>query len=193
MKKKLFLAIFLPLLFLLFSSFGYPQDTTTGKVAKEDSLYIKFQNPNITVNDTRNLDIMQSMIDRNLQTDSEVASAIRELNVFLPYIVESQERRYESALDYLSRTSGQPTNKIIKYIRQKRLIEAIQSVVLMTYILFNFLYIIVYTNEDWRKYLSKIVSVATLGVLLYIVLSTFLSAVVFGQMTDFYSLMQLIE
>jgi len=201
MSKKWFLTLIFPFLFVILSGFGTvkPQDSVyVGGRQGSDSLAldvnIKFNNPNVVVSDERDFAAFKRLFDEQKESDNAIANAITEISGYLPYMVENQERRYESAMDYLTRKSGYPANDIEKFIKQKRLSEIINATVIITCLLFLIAHVMVTiasTTMDWRIFLTKVSGIVLAIVLLYNTLEPLLHSFLFPESHRFYALMTL--
>ena len=112
MKRKWFLTFIFPFLWCILSGFNPPQDQKQVEtITKSDSVTVNltFQNPqlDLVVKDQRSMDAIQEIIKGIKDSDNAVANAINSVkDGYLSVAERDQERRYESAMDYLIRKSS---------------------------------------------------------------------------------------
>ena len=195
MSKKWFLTLIFPFLFVILSGFGYPQENVEKKTQSDSTtITLKFQNPNLKIVDERNLDLITKFIEERDASENAIAGAINQVSGYLPYMVENQERRYESAMDYLERTTLYSTNEIEQFIKQKRFSEMLASIVLITSLILAYLYIVIPTNwksMDWRIFLTKAIGVTLISLLIYATLNTVLCSLLYPESFRFFTLINL--
>lgn len=113
--KKLFLSVFLPILFLILSGFSQPQE-----LAKPDSIpdtkevefKMTFEPARIIVNDKRDISYATLAYEALTTSNNNMATILNEIANYLPYIIENQERRWMSDIDYLSQRTNWSENRI---------------------------------------------------------------------------------
>ena len=175
--KKLIVFLATLAFYILSSSFTIVEENKSSlqKSTSSDSMVVnvKFDNPKVVVSDERSVAYLNKLIETHSQSIDNIANAIKETNSYLPFLVESQERRYEneSAKDRLVRwCEGNPLI-VEKYINKTRLKGIISSVVLMTYTLLCFFTILIkvdYRTVDWRVITTQGIFLCIFGIILFI-------------------------
>lgn len=118
--KKLRILFMLACMFIFSSSFtsNKPQD----KVYTDSSMIIQlqFENPRILIDDYRDFQAWAELVRSGAEVDSALIEALTNWGMTLEQYLVSQERRYESAMDYLTRRTGLSINTIETTYEKKR-------------------------------------------------------------------------
>jgi len=175
------------------TSFDIPQNQNVEKKTNSDSLTVnlKFQNPNLVLKDYRNYELLNRLIETNQDSDNEIAQAINNVTGVLPYIVENQERRYESAMDFLERRTEYKSQEIEKFIRQHRLSQIISTVVIMTYCMMWFTGLTVDKRVPIGTFIKHFLVRVILGFVIYLAVHVLFKYIIWYDGYRFYALLSL--
>lgn len=101
--RKLLILLFA---FFTLSSFTNGNPSTVNQ--KVDSIYMQFmfENPRILIDDYRDFQAWTNQMRKSTEFDSALIKVLKDAGMSFDQYVESQERRYESAMDYLTRRTN---------------------------------------------------------------------------------------
>ena len=118
--KKLRILFMLALMFIFLPSFqnsGYqvemPADSSM-------TIQVEFGNPRILIDDYRNFQAWSELVRSGAKVDSALIETFTEMGMTLTQYIDAQERRYESAMDYLTRRTGLSIETIEATYEKKR-------------------------------------------------------------------------
>jgi len=115
--KRILLSVVLLLGLLFNTSFSNgPENAIVHKTDKDSTtLEVKFQNPRVVISDERTSEAITTYFkERDLNTTEFISFLQNAMSV----IEKDQERRYESAMDYLSRETGLSSYRIKSHVEQ---------------------------------------------------------------------------
>lgn len=140
MKRFLFTVVLL-LGLLVSSAFSSdPENSTTISSRDSATLEVKFQNPRLVVSDERTSEAVSQYLEGR---DSLYTGLFGTLDRAVDIVERDQERRYESAMDYLSRRTQVPPDKLVQIlsdnISRKRKLNLIFSLLITILVYFYIL------------------------------------------------------
>ena len=117
--KKLRVLFMLACMFVFLPSF---QNGNEVEVQADSSMTIqlKFDNPRILFDDYRDFQAWSELMRSGAEVDSALIEALTDWGMTLEQYIVSQERRYESAMDYLTRKTGLSIDRIESLYESKR-------------------------------------------------------------------------
>lgn len=169
--KRLILTVVFLLGYLIFTGSSIGPDETSKYISSGDSatLEVKFQNPRVIVSDERTSDAITSYLrDRDSLLTASVKEFFRETK---DVIEQDQERRYESAMDYLSRSTGlsppEIKDGIETAVRRDNAFKLSYSLIVIALV---FLWWLFTKNKlyDWQDRLVQLMGLIAFSVALYI-------------------------
>lgn len=120
---KRFRILILSFLFMFLVSFtnGITQEPT---YAKDSTVIhqVQFENPRILIDDYRSFQAWREYVESDMEVDSAMRAAFERIGQSFDQYVAFQERRYESAMDYMTRRTGYSLDEIeAAYARKRRI------------------------------------------------------------------------
>jgi len=107
-------------MFGFLSSFTKSEIITDTSGQTSTNVYVEFENPRILIDDYRTYKALADMMRSNTEFDSAVIENMANANTNWQKYIESQERRYESSMDYLTRKTGKTIDEIYKAYEKRR-------------------------------------------------------------------------
>jgi hypothetical protein len=84
------------------------------------TIQLKFDNPRILIDDYRNFQAWAELVRSGVEVNSALTEALSDLGMTIDQYIVFQERRYESAMDYLTRRTDLSVDTIEKLYDKKR-------------------------------------------------------------------------
>ena len=110
----------LAFMFVFLSSFQNNGQQVEVPADSSMTIQFEFDNPRILIDDYRNFQAWAELVRSGAEVDSALIEAITAWGMTLEQYIVSQERRYESAMDYLTRRTGLSIDKIETAYETKR-------------------------------------------------------------------------
>jgi len=159
--KRFMVFVVLLLGFLFSSHTPYDPGVSSTTVDKDSTtLEVKFQNPRVIVEDNRTVNTITEYLKNKNSIGEDVITFLQSVD---QTVKKDQERRYESALDYLSRRSSISKEDIIlnlnTYIKKRNII----SIVFATLFI---LLVLRWQYVNLHKLMDGIEKIASFGILL---------------------------
>jgi len=118
--KKLRILLTLACMFLFLPSFTNGDPKTEIRSDSSVIIQVEFDNPRILIDDYRDFKTWSELVRSGAEVDSALIETLTEMGVTLSQWIVSQERRYESAMDYLTRMTGLSITTIENAYEKKR-------------------------------------------------------------------------
>lgn len=168
--KRLLFSVVVLLGFLFNTGFSNDPEMNTVTQANRDTttLQVKFQNPRVIISDERTSEAITTYFKERDSSSTKIASFLERA---VSVIEKDQERRYESALDYLSQESGlsPETVKLTveQAIRRNTVLKLIYSIIILS-VLTSWWLLTRKLLIDWQQRFVQLGVLITFLVTLYI-------------------------
>jgi hypothetical protein len=130
-------------------------DVTQQKKDSTQMVNVKFSPAQIVVNDNRTVEGISAIIEKNSESNSEIAKAInRAVDAAL---VSAEERRCVSLMDRITQQTNLSVNEINKILHKKRIFDMIFYTIFLAFLIYTYL-------EVGRKGYIEAVSLKHFGV-----------------------------
>lgn len=146
---------------MLFCIFLFLPSFTNGDtepVTSADSsmiIQIEFENPRILIDDYRNFQAWSELVRSGAEVDSALIETFTAMGMTLIQYIEAQERRYESAMDYLTRRTGISIDTIETSYEKKRKTDIMLIIFAFVLLLISFYSAFARTTKNriggWRR------------------------------------------
>ena len=153
--RKLRILLMLFCIFLFLPSFT---NGDTEPVTSADSsmiIQIEFENPRILIDDYRNFQAWSELVRSGAEVDSALIETFTAMGMTLIQYIEAQERRYESAMDYLTRRTGISIDTIETSYEKKRKTDIMLIIFAFVLLLISFYSAFARTTKNriggWRR------------------------------------------
>lgn len=120
-------------MFLFLPSFTNSDPQTIVRADSSMTVQLEFANPRILIDDYRNFQAWAELVRSGAEVDSTIIETFTTMGMTLVQYIESQERRYESAMDYLTRRTGLSIDTIDTAYEKKRKSDI--GIILISFIL----------------------------------------------------------
>jgi hypothetical protein len=107
-------------MFVFLSSFTNGEPQNEMRVDSSMTIQLEFENPRILIDDYRNFQVWAELMRSGAKVDSALIEALTAIGITLEQYIVSQERRYESAMDYLTRRTDLSIETIETTYENKR-------------------------------------------------------------------------
>ena len=118
--KKLRILLMLALMFVFLPSFQNSEYQVEVPTDTSMTIQLEFDNPRILIDDYRNFQAWAELMRSGAEVDSALIETFTAMGMTLIQYIEAQERRYESAMDYLTRRTGLSIDTIETIYEKKR-------------------------------------------------------------------------
>ena len=119
--KKLRILFMTAFMFVFLSSFTNGEPKIEPQSDSSMTIQVEFQNPRILIDDYRDFQTWSELVRSGAEVDSALTETLTVMGMTLTQYIASQERRYESAMDYLTRRTGLSIDTIEKTYKKERL------------------------------------------------------------------------
>ncbi len=107
-------------MFLFLPSFTNNDSQTVVRTDSSMIIQLEFDNPRILIDDYRNFQAWAELVRSGAKVDSALIETVTTMGMTLIQYIEAQERRYESAMDYLTRRTDLSIETIETTYEKKR-------------------------------------------------------------------------
>jgi hypothetical protein len=123
--KRYLTCILAPLLMWMLTAFTQPSTAFQQTVHGKDSslVSVQFSPAQLVIRDNRTTAEIVSVIQRNSDSNAQVANAIEKIATISEKAVMQQERRWASVSDRLTQQTGLSIDKVNKIIHKKRVFD----------------------------------------------------------------------
>ena len=153
--KHLRILLMLLCMFLFLPSFtnGDPEPVTSADSSM--TIQVEFANPRILIDDYRSFQAWSELVRSGAEVDSALIESFTKMGMTLDQYIVSQERRYESAMDYLTRRTGLSIDTIETSYEKKRKTDIMLIIFAFVLLLISFYSAFAKTTKNriggWRR------------------------------------------
>jgi hypothetical protein len=143
--KRYLTCILAPLLMWVLTAFTQPATVTQQTVHGKDSnmVSVQFSPAQLVIRDNRTTEGIVSIIQRNSDSNAQVATAIEKIAAVSEKAVMQQERRWASVSDRLTQQTGLTLDEVNHIINKKRIFDITFYTIFVLYSIY-FIYVLLH-------------------------------------------------